>query len=104
MLQNRRIVMITIQHDDPEVCDGLDNDCNGVWTMGKPTRIMRIRTQYGFGSTNTVAGCTLPTGFVINANDCNDNAVAINPSAQEVCGNGVDEIVPGADAPCGTLV
>jgi hypothetical protein len=52
----------------------------------------------GFGS-STDAGtiyCNVPNGLVANNSDCNDNNVAINPLAQEVCdANDIDEDCDG---------
>ena len=87
----------------PEVCDGLDNDCDGVVDDGVTNTYYSDGDSDGFGtSANSVLGCSLPIGFVANSNDCNDNAAAINPSAVDVCGNGIDEDCSGADATCGT--
>lgn len=78
-----------IYPNNPEVCDGLDNDCNGVAEDG-----LQFYTYYedldgdGFGSTaNSVSSCatTAPTGFVDNLTDCNDLDIAINANATEAC-------------------
>ena len=76
-----------------EVCDGIDNDCNGLTDDG-----LTFVTYYadadgdGFGnasvSQSTCNGA--PVGYVTNATDCNDANAAINPNAIEVC-NGIDD-------------
>ena len=39
---------------------------------------------YGhFGA--TVQACTLPSGFSVNSDDCDDTNAAVNPAAIEVC-------------------
>ncbi len=86
----------------PDICDGLDNDCNGQADDQPP-----IYEQYldadgdGFGSyfirIDTCAS-TL-TGFVLNNLDCNDNAALINPIALEIvdgfdndCNGDIDDV------------
>jgi hypothetical protein len=36
----------------------------------------------------------------LNRMDCNDEATSVNPAAEDLCGNGVDEDCDGADAKC----
>lgn len=71
-----------------EVCDGVDNNCDGF------TDDLTIYTYYidtdgdGFGSiSSSVDTCdnTAPLGYVNNPGDCNDADAAINPNAIEVC-------------------
>jgi hypothetical protein len=45
----------------------------------------------GFGNINSSgAFCIQPSNYVANSSDCNDNNVAINANASEIC-NGIDE-------------
>lgn len=55
----------------------------------------------GFGDPNnsqSVSGCTIPAGYVLNSDDCDDTNNAINPNATDIPDNGVDEDCSGADA------
>jgi hypothetical protein len=46
----------------------------------------------GYGTaTSTQVSCTQPSGYAANDTDCNDSNNAVNPSAAEICYNGLDE-------------
>ena len=46
---------------------------------------------YGKASSGTILACLIPTGYVTNNTDCDDNNPLVNPGATEVCGNDDDE-------------
>ncbi|MEY4203839.1 MAG: hypothetical protein RL013_1542 [Bacteroidota bacterium] len=76
-----------------ELCDGLDNDCNGQIDDG----IIYYTYYYdgdgdGFGNADaSVSTCadTIPAGYVVAGTDCLDNDPAIFPGAVERC-DGID--------------
>ncbi len=80
-----------------EVCDGVDDDCDGTVDLGAAD----AGTWYadtdgdGFGDpASTVSSCTAPTGYVADATDCDDSARLVNPAATEVC-DGLDNNCDG---------
>ena len=74
-----------------EVCDGLDNNCDGFTDNG-----IELIVQYldndgdGFGNPQEgIENCNLLDGYVLTPGDCNDEDVNINPDAPDSC-DGLD--------------
>jgi gliding motility-associated-like protein len=83
-----------------EICDGLDNDCDGLVDDDDPD-VTGQTTWYldsdadGFGDfSNSVVSCNQPSGYVADNTDCDDTNAAVNPTATEVC-NGIDDDCDG---------
>ncbi len=71
-----------------EVCNGVDDDCNGeiddnpldpiIWHLDED--------DDGYGHTVvTSAGCEAPAGYVQDGSDCDDEDPLVNPGADERC-------------------
>jgi trimeric autotransporter adhesin len=74
-----------------EVCNGIDDNCNGQTDEGVQLTFYQDSDGDGYGNLAvTTQACSAPMGYVANSNDCNDGNSAINPAATEVC-NGIDD-------------
>jgi predicted outer membrane repeat protein len=72
-----------------DICDGRDNDCNGVADDGEAGT---LTTWYGDADGDgyghpaaSSQGCSQPNGYVDNADDCDDNNGGVYPGAPEIC-------------------
>jgi hypothetical protein len=78
-----------------EVCDGLDNDCDGETDGGEVFAWHPDTDGDGFGDPDiTVEDCATLSGYTLDASDCNDSDGSVHPDAEEVC-NEVDDDCDG---------
>lgn len=88
----------TVHPDSVEVCNGVDDDCNGdidgedavdrgTWYLD--------RDGDGFGDPDgEIQACVQPSAGVTDRSDCDDGEFSVNPAAAEIC-NLVDDDCDG---------
>lgn len=94
-----------IHPDAPEICDGIDNNCNGLNDDGIPTNAFYLDSDNdGFGDlASSIDTCITeaPVGYVVDNTDCDDGNELIFPGAEEIPNNSIDEDCDGMDLTIG---
>ena len=71
-----------------EVCNTIDDNCNGQIDEGVTTTYYADTDNDGFGNpNNTTEACSPPAGYVSDNTDCDDSNSLININATEICNN-----------------
>ncbi len=87
-----------------ELCDNIDQNCNGEVDEGLTKQLFPDADGDGYGNAaaHAVEACVVPTGLVNDASDCDDDVVTSRPGAPELCGDLVDSDCNGRidDAIC----
>ncbi|MBI4979934.1 SUMF1/EgtB/PvdO family nonheme iron enzyme [Candidatus Woesearchaeota archaeon] len=75
-----------------EICDLLDNNCDGTTDEGFPTfSYFKDGDGDGYGlKTDEKKSCKAPDGYVTDKNDCDDTNPEVNPAAIEKLVDGID--------------
>jgi MYXO-CTERM domain-containing protein len=92
-----------------ELCDGVDNDCDGTVDQNPASQLRSYadsdRDGYGdAGQIRTSATCSPPEGTTADATDCDDTRGDVHPGAPEQC-DGIDTNCDGQvdPEPCGEV-
>ncbi|NBN99762.1 MAG: T9SS C-terminal target domain-containing protein, partial [Flavobacteriia bacterium] len=82
-----------------EICDDLDNNCDGNTDEGLPTyTLYEDMDGDGFGSQVSATYCdSIVAGWSLISGDCIDTNDQVYPGATEVLDNGIDENCDGFD-------
>ncbi len=78
-----------------EVCDGVDDDCDGTKDDGVTLTFYADTDADGYGALAApVQACAQPSGYVGNSTDCDDKKGVVHPGQFEVC-DGFDDNCDG---------
>ncbi len=87
--------------DDAEAYGGTDCDDDNAEDFGLYTWHADVDGD-GFGSADdTTEACAEPSGYLEDASDCLDSDDAVNPDAEEICGDGIDQNCNASSDGCG---
>jgi len=85
-----------------EICDSVDNNCDGMVDDGFQLKWYKDEDGDGFGTSDFITGCNPDAGSSFTAleeNDCDDTSSAIHPNAIEAECDGIDNNCDGKTDP-----
>jgi hypothetical protein len=87
----------------PEICNGIDDDCDGQIDEGVQNVYYADNDGDGYGAGPEILACSQPPGTSTNNFDCDDTNHMVHPGAPEICGNSIDDNCDGHIDECFTL-
>ncbi|HEY9032110.1 MAG TPA: putative metal-binding motif-containing protein [Kangiella sp.] len=90
-----------INIDAQEICDGLDNNCDGDVDMINGRRLtntyyLDADSDLWGDASKVYYACSLPDGYSERKGDCNDRSSSIHPGSEDIPNNGIDENCDGS--------
>ena len=82
-----------VHPDAEEYCDDVDSDCDGLPDDKDALDTTHWRPDNdgdGYGQGGVVTACAQPDGYVAASGDCDDDDDAVNPDADDPCGDHLD--------------
>ena len=83
--------------DGVEICDTIDNDCDGQTDEFVELAIYLDADGDGYGDSFFTAGCEAGDGESLTDDDCDDGDASIHPGAVDAPGDGIDADCDGID-------
>ncbi|MCX6714387.1 MAG: putative metal-binding motif-containing protein [Candidatus Uhrbacteria bacterium] len=82
----------TVHPGAEEICDNVDQNCDGNTDLDLMTVYREDKDSDGFGDafSKITLACKTPAGFASGQLDCNDADASVHPGADEVCSDNID--------------